>query len=198
MVPTDSTDDGGGAREQPGRYQRSASGMVGALLVTLLVIGGYVAFRAFNRTDLQVSPQRIDYLTQVAYAQQAGADVVYPARLPAGWYATQVSVTQGQPPGLVISMLTPAGDYVGYVESDAPLASLVTTYVDQHAAAGPPATVAGSVATHWSTWTDSGGDTALGALRGHGSAQQSLLVFGTVSESQLNQLAGSLTTATLP
>jgi hypothetical protein len=171
--------------------------MVGALVVTLLVIAGYVGFRAFNRTNLDVTPQPVDYLTQIRYAQQSGSDVVYPARLPSGWYATRVSLTPGSPPGVTLSMLTADDKYVGFVQSDQPLATVLTTYVDAHPAQGSPTTVSGSIVTRWDTWTDSGGDTALSTQRGHGSTQQSLLVFGTVSRAQLEQLAASLTTAQL-
>jgi hypothetical protein len=45
--------------------------------------------------------------------------------------------------------------------------------------------------SRWNAWTDTGGDTALVTERGH----ESLLVFGTVSQAQLEQLAASLTTA---
>jgi hypothetical protein len=183
--------------EQPGRYQRSASGMLGALVVTLLVIGAFVAFRAFDRSGLQVGPERVDYLAQVRYAQEAGAKVVYPARLPSGWYATQVTVTPGSPPGLELSMLTAGGQYVGLVQSSEPLADVLTTYVDTHPQAGPSVTVSGRVVSSWKTWTDTGGDTALAAAHGHGTTQESLLVFGTVPRAELERLAGSLTTAKL-
>ena len=112
MVSTSSTDEGGSTervgesvapgeapvREKPGRYQRSPAGMVGALIVTLLVISAFVAFRALNRTDLDVKPERVDYLAQVRFAQQDArgeADLVYPAGLPTGWYATKVSFSSG-------------------------------------------------------------------------------------------------------
>ena len=157
--------------EQPGRYQRSTSGMIGALLVTLLVILAFVGFRALNRSDLDVKPERVDYLAQVRYAQQAGSDVVYLSR---------------------------EGEYVGIVESPESAPELVTTYVDPHPQAGAPATVDGSVVRRWNTWTDSGGDTALVARRGHGSSAESLLVFGSVPRAELEQLAASLTTAAIP
>ncbi len=184
--------------EQPGRYQRSTSGMVGALLVTLLVILAFVAFRAFNRSDLDVKPEKVDYLAQVRYAQQSGTEVVYPSGLPTGWYATQVTFSPGKPPGLELSMLTGDGEYVGYVESPESTAQMLTTYVDPHPTSGGSVTVPGSVAPTWDAWTDSGGDTALVAQRGGGSSQETLLVFGTVSKSQLQQLAASLTTAPAP
>ncbi|HET7067646.1 MAG TPA: DUF4245 family protein [Nocardioides sp.] len=202
MVPTGSPDRPGStegpgstdAPERPGRYQRSSSGMVGALIVTLLVIFAFVAFRALNRTDLEVKPEKIDYLAQVHYAQEAGARPVYPARLPAGWYATTVTFSPGDRSGLELSMLTADGQYAGFVESPASPPQVLTTYVDPHPQAGGPVTVDGSVVSRWEAWTDTGGDSALVAQRGHGSSQGSLLVFGTVPRAQLMQLAASLTT----
>lgn len=176
---------------QPGRYQRSPSGMVGALIVTLLVILAFVGFRALNRSDLDVKPEHVDYLAQVRYAQQAGSEVVYPARLPRGWYATNVTFSPGVPSTFELSMLTADDEYVGLVQSPDSPPALLSTYVDPHPQGGPPVTVHGSVATRWDTWTDSGGDTALVSTRGH----ESLLVFGSVSAATLERLAASLTTA---
>ena len=200
MVSPSSTDDPGPpqARESSGdagRYTRSSAGMIGALLVTLLVIGAFVGLRALNRTDVDVKPDKVDYLAQVRYAQESGASLVYPAKLPSGWYATTMTYAPGKPPELELSMLTGAGQYVGFVESARSVPELLTTYVDPHPASAPPVTVAGSVVTEWSTWTDGTGDTALAATRGAGASQESLLVFGTVPRAQLAQLAGSLTTA---
>jgi hypothetical protein len=185
----------GAVGEQPGRYQRSTAGMVGALLVTLLVILAFVGLRALSGSSLDVKPERVDYLSQVHYAQQAGSEVVYPARLPSGWYATQVTLSPGTPSELELSMLTADGAYVGFVESPESVPELLTTYVDPHASGGRSTTVAGSVVTRWTVWTDGGGDTALAAQRGHGKSRESLLVFGTVTQAQLEDLAGSLTTA---
>jgi hypothetical protein len=169
--------------------------MVGALLVTVLVILAFVAFRAFNRTDLDVEPQRVDYLAQVGYAQQelgtSHPALVYPARLPSGWYATSITFATGGTAGVELSMLTADDQYVGFVQSSASVSDVLTKYVDAHPTAGSPVHVSGSVATDWDTWTDTGGDTALVAERD----DQVLLVFGTVSQDQLEQLASSLTTA---
>jgi Protein of unknown function (DUF4245) len=184
------------ASGQPGRYQRSSSGMVGALLATLLVIAAFVALRACNRTDLQVEPDHVDYLAQVGFAQQAGDHVVYPASLPSGWYATQLTVDPGRPTELQLSMLTGENDYVGFVQSPDSAPVLLTRYVDASPVSGDPADVPGAVdgaVTRWDVWTDDGGDTALVAERG----DETLMVFGTASRTQLEQLAGSLTTARL-
>jgi len=208
VVSTSSTDGGSGPTdggsgptdesvstrpERPGRYQRSSAGMVGALIVTLLVILAFVAFRALNRSDLDVEPQRVDYLAQVRFAQQDGQapDLVYPARLPAGWYATNVQFSSGNAPEIELSMLTADDQYVGFVQSAASVPELLTTYVDPHPQAGARVQIPGSIASHWDVWTDTGGDTAL--VTEHG--QDALLVFGTVSKDRLEQLAASLTTS---
>jgi hypothetical protein len=175
---------------QPSRYQRSTSGMVGALLLTFLFVIGFVVFRGCNRTSPDVRPDHVDYRAQVGFAQQAGATLVYPARLPAGWYATRVDYEAGARTEFGISMLTP-DQYVGVRQSPRDVPELLAAYVDAQPTAGPSVTVDGGVVRRWHTWTDAGGDTALTA-RWH---QESLLVFGTVSRADLEQLASSLTDA---
>jgi hypothetical protein len=179
--------------EQPGRYTRSASGMVGALLITLLAIAAYVGFRAFNRTPLDVRPDHVDYLSAVGYAQTSGVTLVYPPRLPSGWYATSANYSPGLKPDLVLSMLTGSKQYVGLVQSPTPLGELLTTYVDPSPSAGRDVTLDGALVRHWSTWTDAGGDTALTARWHH----QSLMVFGTATQNQLASFTRSLTTKEL-
>jgi hypothetical protein len=176
--------------EQPGGYQRSTSGMVGALVITTLVVIGFVAFRGCDRTNLDVEPDHVDYRAQIGYAQEAGATLIYPARLPTGWYATRVDYEPGSRPELGLSLLTPANEYVGVRQSPVPIPELLTSYVDPQPTAGRPVTVDGAIVRHWDTWTDSGGDTALVARWHH----ESLLVFGSVSLADLEDLVRSLTT----
>ena len=175
--------------EQPGRYQRSTSGMVGALLVTVLVILAFVGFRACTNTRAAVRPSHVDYLAQIGFAQQAGADLVYPASLPSGWYVTRVDYSPGRRPELGLSMLTPDDEYAGVRESPLSLPELLTTYVDPHPTAGEPVTLPSGLVGQWDTWTDAGGDTALTAHWHH----ESLMVFGSASLADLEAVAGSLT-----
>lgn len=187
----------GTASGQPGRYQRSSSGMVGALLVTFLVIAAFVAFRACIRTDLQVDPDHVDYLSQVGFAQEAGDRLVYPSSLPSGWYATQVSVDPDRVGDLQLSLLTSANEYVGFVQSPDSAPQLLERYVDAAPVSGRAVEVPGAVdgdVTRWHVWTDDGGDTALVARHG----RETLLVFGTAAQEELQELAGTLTTAAVP
>jgi hypothetical protein len=109
--------------------------------------------------------------------------------LPRGWYATNVDYTPGKPPTLGISMLTTSNEYAGFEQSAASAAELLTTYVDPDPTAGAPVTLDSGIVRHWDTWTDSGGDTALVAPWHH----QTLMVFGSATQSELETLAGSLT-----
>jgi Protein of unknown function (DUF4245) len=165
--------------------------MVGALLLTSLFVLGFVVLRGCSRTTPDVRPDHIDYRAQIGFAQQAGATLVYPARLPAGWYATRVDYEAGKRPELGISMLTPDQQYVGVRQSPRDVAELLAAYVDPQPSAGPSVTVDRGIVRRWDTWTDAGGDTALSARWHH----QSLLVFGTVSRADLEQLASTLTDA---
>ena len=78
------------------------------MVVTLLVIVVFVALRAVSRTQPDIKPQAVDYLTVASAAREAGHRVVYPAALPRGWMATSVEFVPGEPPGLGLGMLTAA------------------------------------------------------------------------------------------
>jgi Protein of unknown function (DUF4245) len=177
--------------EQPSRYERSTSGMVGALLLTSLFVIGFVVFRACSRTTPDVRPDHVDYRAQIGFAQRSGATLVYPARLPSGWYATRLDYEAGNPPELGISMLTPDQQYAGLRQSPRDIAELLAVYVDPQPSAGRSVTVDGGIVRRWDTWTDASGDTALSARWHH----ESLLVFGTAPLAGLEQLASTLTDA---
>ena len=171
-------------------YQRSASGLVGALVVTLLVIGVFVAFRALNRDELEVGPASIDYLEQAALAQDAGLDVVYPSDLPEGWRATNVEVAPGERPAWAISLLTDDQRYVGIRQEDDQLDDLLSAYVDEEVQERPGIRVEGSVAPEWQAFEDEGGDLAYAAeLDG-----DVVMVYGSAGEEDLRMVLERLST----
>ena len=177
--------------EQPSRYQRSASGLVGAILVLLLAIGAFVGFRALNREELEVRPEPVDHLAAVEALQQEGATVVYPASLPEGWQVTSVESVPGEELAWGLGMLTADDRFAGVRQEPASTADLVEEYVDEDATPGDPVTVAGELGGRWSTFTDAEGDTALTTQ--HDGA--TVLVYGSAPASDLRTLAESLTTA---
>ena len=65
------------------------------MLVLLLVIGAFVGFRALNREELEVEPERVDYLAAVEAAQSGDWQVAYPRRCRPGWRATSIDAAAG-------------------------------------------------------------------------------------------------------
>jgi hypothetical protein len=179
--------------EQPGRYQRSASGMVAALLVTVLAIAAYVLLRGVFSRDLDEKPTRVDYLADVRYAQQSGVRVVYPAPLPASWIPTNSDYAPGKRASFGVSILTADNQYVGTWQSPEDIPQLLTDHVDANPKSGDAVDIPGALVTHWDTWTDSGGDTALTA-KWHG---ESLMVFGSADLGELEQVVKLLKTDTV-
>lgn len=181
------TCDTGRVSEQPGRYQRSASGMVGALVILLLAIGAFVAFRALNREELEVRPTEVDYLTAVEAAQSERRRVVYPDALPQGWTATSIDA-RGEDWG--IGFLTP-DDFAGVQQSARPVDELLATYVDEETVRLPAVEPGGQLGRSWRAYEDGEGDLAFAATF----AEETVLVYGSASREDLLRLAASLTTA---
>jgi hypothetical protein len=145
--------------EQAGKYQRSVSGLVGALVVLLAVIGVVAALQALNRPDRPDPVQPVDYRAPARYAaKQADFDLLSPPSLPTGWTATTVRFTGGADPHWHLGCLDQNGRYVGLEQGAQSPRSMVSTYVDKAARRGEPVRVSGH---RWATWTDAGGDLAL-------------------------------------
>jgi Protein of unknown function (DUF4245) len=144
---------------QAGRYQRSAAGMVGAMLVLLAVVIAFVILRDLNRNDPANPVRAIDFASDVEFArEQAGFELLAPERLPEGWRATTARYVPGATERWHLGMLTEGGRYVGLEQSTASTESMVEDHVDESATRGRSVSVAGA---EWTTWRDDGGDLAL-------------------------------------
>ncbi len=137
---------------QAGRYQRSFSGMVGALLVLLLVIGGYVAFRAVNRNEPADPVTPFDWRGPASYArEQADFELLAPASLPRGWFATSARWTGGREAHWHLGVLTQRRQYLGVEQEDRSVDDMVEEYVDPDAARGKDVRIDGQT---WQSWFD--------------------------------------------
>jgi len=179
--------------ESPSRYQRSFPGMIGALLVTLALIGAFVLFRALNRDNQTVRPEPVDWLGSVRYIQESGASVVYPATQPEGWTATSADYRPGERPLWDIGFLTADDEFVGLHEEDAAVESLIDELVDEDAVEGDPVQIGGALQGDWRTFTDSGGDYAVVT----DVAGQAVVVFGSADPAVIRDFASTLTEAHL-
>jgi hypothetical protein len=175
------------SQEQPARYQRSAAGLVGAMVVLVAVVLLGVWLRSLVSRDPSTPTEIVDYATVVPAARKA-ADfaLVAPVRLPAGWRATSVGYRDTPRPHWHLGVLTDQNRYVGLEQGDLPVRSVVHQYVDASATRGRPVEVGG---TTWATYSDSGGD--LGLVR-HQGRTTTLVVGHDVPESTLASYTASL------
>ena len=149
----------GAVSEQAGRYQRSAAGMVGAMIVLVAAVIGFVLLREVNRVEPPSPVRAVDYTPDLRYArQQASFDVLAPASLPRGWRATTVEYVSGARESWHLGILTDQNRYVGLEQSKQSERSMLEQFVDPAPTRGQPVGVGGAT---WSTWTDGGGDRAL-------------------------------------
>lgn len=173
--------------EQAGRYQRSAGGMVGAMVILVGLVLAFVLFRSLTSDDPPNPVQAVDYTQSADYARQSASfDVVAPSHLPAGWRATTVGLTPSPDAHWHLGVLTNRNRYVGLEQGDTPIRKMVSTYVDAHPAKGAQVGVAGRT---WSTYSDSGGDLALVNREGN---TTTLVVGHDVGEKELASYISSL------
>jgi hypothetical protein len=162
---------------QPSRYTRSFGGMTGALIVTVIAVLAFVAWRGLFRTDVDDTPVAVDWQESVELAQQADLDVVHPRELPAGWIATSVDLSAGDDPRWGMGVLTDDGRFVGIRQQDASVDALVELYVTSE------------ITDTWQTWSDEGGDRGYATEIG----DEALLVYGSAPAEDIEAYLGLLT-----
>jgi len=145
--------------ERAGRYDRSFAGMVGAMVVLVAVIVGFVVFRDANREDAATSVEEVDYQEPASFARdQLDFPVLAPRELPDGWIATSVRYAGGDAPSWHLGMLTDDRRYVGIEQEKKPSPDMVEEFVDENASRGDDMSIGG---TTWQTWSDDEDDVAL-------------------------------------
>jgi hypothetical protein len=159
--------------------------MLGALLVLLLVIGGYVAFRAVNRNEPADPVTAIDWRAQATVArEQADFHLLVPASLPTGWIATSARWTGGRDQHWHLGLLTQRRQYVGLEQEDRSTQDMVEQYVDPNAARGKDVRAGGRT---WQSWFDDQDQALVLEQRG-----VTTLVVGTVDRQAVAQFVRTL------
>jgi hypothetical protein len=180
-----------------GRYQRSTGGLVGAMLVTVVLVAGFAGLNAL-KTDHPSTPVRaVDYQTVVKGGRADGKLLVMaPTSLPSGWKATSADYSTGSDPTWHLGVLTDQQKYVGVEEAEGRVDDLVEQHVDPDAVQGKDVTIAGQ---RYQTWTDSDGDYAVSrTVRDQGGPVESYLVVGSAPEADIRDFAASLKGGTAP
>ncbi|WP_345455551.1 DUF4245 family protein [Nocardioides marinquilinus] len=191
---------------RPGRYSRSASGLIGSMVVVVVIVVAFVLFRSVFSADVDATDREpVDYLDSVQQLQLSGFTVAYPARLPDGWIATDIDVDRverpGSQPGIDLDLLTGSEKFVGVRQSDDDVDDLLESsgldepaeddelQVDAEAGSGE---AGGGLPTTWQGWRDEDGDDhAYSAVVG----ETVVLVYGSASVDDLATVVRSLTTA---
>lgn len=167
------------------------------MLVTVLAVVGFAAFRGVTRDNDPTPVRTVEYarLVEVARADKQLL-VAAPARLPKGWKATSATYDDGASPTWHLGMLTDHRTYVGVEESRSSIEDLVDEHVDPDAERGKDVTIGGET---WQAWTDGGGDYAVArSLPPTGQAIESWLVVGTAPAGEIRDFAGALTYGSEP
>lgn len=172
--------------EQPGRYQRSFPGMVGAMLVLVLVVSAFVLLRDLNRADPASPVEPVDFAQPAEYARsEADFALLAPDELPEGWYATSVRFIAGEEQAWHLGVLTDERRYVGLEQADRPVSDMVDDFVDEGADKGQDVMIDGQT---WETWTDEDDDLALVRQ----TDDVTTLVVGAVPQATLEQFLATL------
>lgn len=154
-------------------------------MVTVGAVVAFAVFRGLNRDDLEVKPQRIDYLAIVEDIQAGGHHVPYPEGLPDGWICRGAEYSPPPDPVWDLDLLTGSERYVGVHWERSSAAVLIERYVGDEAEPGAAVTVAGA---QWASYRDPGGDYALVKQTGG----ETLLVYGSAPPDQVREVAESL------
>ena len=180
--------------QRPGRYQRSGNGLLGAMLITVVAVVGFVGFRALVSDEPDVKPEDVDYLEIVGQAQDAEHRAGVPGRPARGLDRDPRGGAARRPAGLRPGHAHRRRAVRGPGLVGEPIDDLLAERVDdEDVEDADPLTVEGSVAQQWDGYADPGGDLAYAAEVG----DHSVLVYGSASEEDLRAVVESLTTAPL-
>lgn len=181
---------------RPGRYNRSFEGLIGAMVVMVLVVVGFVVYRGLFTDPQERRLDDVDYLDAVLGLQQAGFDVVYPADLPDGWQATGVlGARDDRVYGL--NFYTGEDRFVGLVQADDDVDDLLEAAGVENAEEADALTGVNDVAPSWQGWADGGDDDHAFSAELPGGDGMTVVVYGSAPVDELADLVGRLTTAAL-
>lgn len=158
------------------------------MLVTLLVIAAFVAFRGLTRDQVEVEVVPVDYLDAVEGAADTGLALAHPSELPEGWRATSVDLDRDESPAWTMGMLTDEGRFVGIRQEEDSADDLAAVALDEDAVEGREVTLDSRLATTWTTWSDEGGDTGYAAEVG----EETVLVYGSAPAEDLERVIALL------
>ncbi len=174
--------------------QRSYAGMIGAMVVAVVVAGGWYLI---GRPNEAVQPVKtLDWTVQVKAARADQKLLTFaPTTLRDGWRARSARYFTGSDPHWHLGLLTDRDNYIGVDEGKDSARELVAEFVDKNAEQGEDVRLGERT---WQSWTDAGGDYALTwTLLVDGVLVESVIVVGTAPEDVIRTFTGTLEVGTL-
>jgi hypothetical protein len=168
-------------------YQRSAGGLIGAMIAVLLFIGAIWGLTWFERRPSPDPTPTIQYAAALAEARaEAPFHVVAPAPVPAGLRATSVEWQgTGARKTWQLGFLTPQDEYVGLYQGTGPAGAFIAA----HTPASQPGSPALIRNAQWLTLSASDRGEHAFVRTAHG---VTIVVTGTASPSVLRQFVAAL------
>ena len=174
---------------RPNRYELPITTMVGAMLVVLVVVGGFVAFRGLIRDNAATPVRTVEYAHLLQQGKQDGKlSMLSPVPVPSGWRATSARYRGGVNPQWHLGMLTSGKKYVGLEQAREDEASLIKKSVMGDVSSEGKVDIEG---TTWQSWKASKGDYVLTRTDG----DSVVLVRGSAPKLEIQAFAGRLKAA---
>ena len=178
------------AQGQPSRYTRSFNGMTGALIVTVLAVLAFVAWRGLWRSDVDDASRKpwTGRRASSSRSRQTSRSSTPASCRPGGRPPAPSSppaTTRGGASACSPTTVASSGSGSRTRRST----DLVELYVDEDAEAGDDATVTSDITDTWQTWSDDGGDVGYSTELG----DEALLVYGSAPAEDIETYLGLLT-----
>lgn len=174
---------------RPGRYQRSFGGLIGAMLVLIVAVVGFIAVREALRTTPEFEVDPVDHRELVQQIQAGGGAVVHPAPLPDGWVVKNADYTPGERPAWFLAMDTDEGSVVQLREEHDSQDRLVEEHLGSPDE-GETVALDSGIDGPWRTWSADDGDLGYSTTVG----DRSVLIYGSASAEEQEELISRLTT----
>lgn len=175
--------------------QRTFAGMIGAMLVTVAVGGGWYLLGRPSEDQQPITSQPWAHWVKSGRSDGKLA-VLAPESMPKGWVVRAAGYDSGTDPRWRLALLDENGRFVGVEESPRSTEDLVEEYVDENATRGKDVQVGGIT---WQSYTDAGGDYAIvRTLQAPGGGQERVLVYGSAADAEIRTFAGTLSATSTP
>jgi hypothetical protein len=184
--------------EEPARYNRSPKGLLAALVVTVLAVVAFAAFRAVFRDQPERAGELAEYRSTVEAAQDAGIRLVNLRDIPDGWEISSVEYAAGPRPSWAVNLLTDEGRFIGVLQSDVDdvTETLEDLGVDSPEPGDASAFRSDLATSRWQTWAGTDGELGYSSTLTEGDPSTkggTVLVYGPAGRADQEKLISLLT-----